>query len=64
MDPNKVLKLLEAMTTVHRLCRELELPEVINSEVARANIVRILTVGPPELHESLIAAFGGSEKPQ
>jgi hypothetical protein len=58
MDQRKVTKLLTAMTTVHRLCRELELPEVICPDEARTIIMACVQRGSKSVRESIMAAFG------
>jgi hypothetical protein len=58
MSQRKVTQLLKAMTTVHRLCRELELPEVICPDEARTVITACIQRGSKSVRESIMAAFG------
>jgi hypothetical protein len=61
MDPRKIMKLLTALIKVKRLCGELGLPDAINQEAARACVAECIKGGPPELHQAVIEAFGGSQ---
>jgi len=62
MDSTKVMKLLTAMSTVHRLCRELGIPEVIDTEAAQTVITACIQRGPQVVSESIMAAFGETTK--
>jgi hypothetical protein len=64
MDEKKVTELLTAMTTVHRLCRELELPEVICAEEARTVITACIQRGSKTVRESIMSAFGDAGQVQ
>lgn len=63
-DADKYFELMDAMTTVHILCRELELPEIVDIDAARTVILACMQRGPQSVKETVVAAFGGSPKIQ
>jgi hypothetical protein len=61
-DPQKTMELLHALAEVHRLCRELDFPEVIDQEAAKTVIMACLQRGPQEVKELMLSAFEGSDE--
>jgi hypothetical protein len=53
----KVFKLLLAVQKVHRLCRELNFPELIGREQGRELTLAILEHGPEEARLAMLDAF-------
>jgi hypothetical protein len=53
----KVLKLLVAVQKVHRLCKELEFPELLGREQGRELTLAILEHGPEEAKLAMLDAF-------
>lgn len=64
MDPEKVTELLAAMTDVHRLCRELNMPEILDMEAATVVVRACVERGPEAVKQSLLCAFEGTKTVQ
>lgn len=60
MDPEKVTALLAAMTEVHKLCRELGMPEILDMEAATTVVRACVERGPEVVKQALLSAFEGS----
>jgi hypothetical protein len=57
MNPRKLTQLLKAMTTVHRLCREMDLPEILDMEAAMVVVRATIERGPQAVKEFIAASF-------
>jgi hypothetical protein len=60
-DPSKYFELMDAMTTVHILCRELELPEIVDIDAARTVIMACMQRGPESVKRTIASAFEGTD---
>jgi hypothetical protein len=64
MDPAKVTALLAAMTEVHKLCRELGMPEILDMEAATTVVRACVERGPEVVKLTMLSAFEGADSIQ